>query len=213
MVWVIGRTQTNNAGDYANVHEIQKGFRLMPLSLYPDGQKPPPPKGPTQACNAARITPPRQVQQMSAVEIFRAFAELLGPNPPHAADRPMILELARIGIVPGRPFIPETLGADGIKALEEGARTASDRLAALDGRAGRVGKNGWSGGGGKVGRYGTDYVARAFTARIGLGALPAEDATISIAIRTVKAGRWMARIDTGCTSRRANSLPSGLSGP
>ena len=78
---MLGRTQTNNASDYGNVHAIQKGFHLMPLSLYPDGQK---------------------IHLIATTSLC---------------------------------------------------------------------------GGGKVGRYGTDYVARAFTARIGLGALPPEDAT------------------------------------
>lgn len=39
MVWLLGRTQTNGVADYPNVHEIQKGFVLMPLSLYPDGPR------------------------------------------------------------------------------------------------------------------------------------------------------------------------------
>jgi len=39
MVWLLGRTQTNNASDYGNVREIQKGYRLMPLSMYPDGAR------------------------------------------------------------------------------------------------------------------------------------------------------------------------------
>ncbi len=177
MVWLLGRTQTNNVSDYENVHAIQKGFHLMPLSLYPDGQRPLPPQAPRPASNSARITPPLQVQQMSGVEFFRTFAQLLAKNPPHSDDQPMMQELARIGIVPGKPFLADSLGGVGVKALEDGARAAADRLAALDGRVGRAGKNGWSGGGGKVGRYGTDYAARAATARIGLGALPPEDAT------------------------------------
>jgi hypothetical protein len=50
------------------------------------------------------------------------------------------------------------------------------RLAGLDAAVGQAGKTGWTGGGMKVGRYGTDYLARAIVARVGLGANPPEDA-------------------------------------
>src|SRR5262249_27863458 len=39
IVWLLGRTQTNGVKDYDYVHTIQKGFVLMPLSLYPDGPR------------------------------------------------------------------------------------------------------------------------------------------------------------------------------
>lgn len=175
MAWLIGRTQTNNAGDYANVHAIQRGYMLMPLSLYPDGPRA---SRPAAAAPPATpfVPPPVQVQQLSPVEFFRIFADLLARNPPHPDDQPMLQQLARIGILPGKPFDSDALGAEGLKALEEGARSMSNRLAAFDGRAGQPNKTGWTGFGMKVGRYGTDYTARAFVARIGLGALPPEDA-------------------------------------
>src|SRR5271170_1416120 len=37
IVWLLGRTQTNGASDYANVRAFQRGMRMMPLSAYPDG--------------------------------------------------------------------------------------------------------------------------------------------------------------------------------
>ena len=35
IVWLLGRTQTNGAADYDNVHTFQKGMRMMPMSAYP----------------------------------------------------------------------------------------------------------------------------------------------------------------------------------
>ena len=37
--WLLGRTQTNGASDYDNVHAFQKGMRMMPLSAYPNGEQ------------------------------------------------------------------------------------------------------------------------------------------------------------------------------
>ena len=173
MVWLIGRTQTNGASDYANVHAIQRGYLLMPLSQYPDG-----PRRQTIASAAIRApgavaTPPMRVQQLTPAQFFNTFTELLVANPPHPGDEPIMRDLAKIGIEPGKPL---ALGAEDMKALNEGAETAAKRLASLDGRNSKPGPTGWVGGAGKVGRYGTDYAVRAAVARSGLGANPPEDA-------------------------------------
>jgi len=176
MVWLLGRTQTNGASDYENVHAIQRGYVLMPLSQYPDGPKPVRPGPP--AGTPAKLTPPMQVERLTAVEFFTTFASLLEANPAHKEDAAMMRELARIGIVPGKPFQADALGPGGMKALEEAASAVSKWLAlTANGAIGTVGKTGWSGFGTKVGRYGTDYKVRAEVARMGLGANPPEDAT------------------------------------
>lgn len=179
MVWLLGRTQTNNASDYKNVHAIQDGYVLMPLSRYPDG--PAPPKVPRRKDTSDIPTPPAQVRQLSAAEFFRVFASLLEKNPPHPADAPMMKRLARIGIVPGKPFEPKALGPGGVAALEEATRAASADLEAAMKRALGPGKNGWAEFNFKVGRYGTEYKDRAIVARTGLGANPREDAEYKLA--------------------------------
>jgi len=183
MVWLIGRTQTNGPSDYDNVHAIQRGYRLMPLSRYPDGV-PPVPNGVTQRVARAEMTPPRQIERLSPLEFFSTFATLLAANPPHPDDAPMMKDLARIGIVPGKPFDPAALDPAAKLALEEGAQAASKSLNGGSGgssrRARPAGANGWSGGLAAgttaVGRYGTNYASRAAVARGGLGANPPEDA-------------------------------------
>lgn len=175
MVWLLGRTQTNGVSDYENVHAIQRGYVLMPLSLYPDGPKQAAPVAQRRPAPSS-ATPPVQVARLTPAEFFSTFAQLLVKNPPHKGDEPRMAELARIGIEPGKPFRPEALGPEGATAVDEGAQTAAKRLEAAEGALGRPGKTGWTGGGNKVGRYGTDYAARAVVARIGLGANPPEDA-------------------------------------
>jgi hypothetical protein len=176
-VWVIGRTQVNGTGDYAAVHAIQDGYALMPLSRYPKGSPPIDARDSGQRGDAVD-PPPVQVAGMSAGVFFQTFAELLEKNPPHPQDAPLMKKLARIGIMPGRSFQPEALGAERLKALEQGAKMAASQLATR-GTQGAAGEriNGWSlGFSGAVGKYGIRYKARAEVARLGLGALPPEEA-------------------------------------
>ncbi|MBZ5602568.1 MAG: DUF1254 domain-containing protein [Acidobacteriia bacterium] len=176
MVWLLGRTQTNGPSDYEFVHAIQRGYTLMPLSLYPDGPRAAPARA-TRPAGAPSGTPPQIVEKLSMIDFFTTFAQLLAANSPHKGDEPMMAQLAKIGIVPGKPFDAAALGSEGAKAVEEGASVSAKRINALDDAVGRPGKTGWGGGGGgHVGRYGTDYAQRAAVARIGLGANPPEDA-------------------------------------
>ena len=175
MAWLLGRTQTNGVADYPAVHAIQNGFVLMPLSRYPDG--------PVRITPTSRgrdmtgfVRPAEQVERLNAAEFFKLFAELLAQNPPQSGDGPMMNEIRKIGIEPGK-FDPTPLGPAGLKAIEEGAAAASARLHSLDGRNGKAGPTGWTGGSKFVGRYGTNYEASAAVAGVGLGANPPEDAT------------------------------------
>jgi hypothetical protein len=172
-VWLIGRVQTNNPADYANVHAIQRGFQIMPLSLYPDG---PLAAAVRPGGFGGRGMPPEQVAKLSAADFFTTFASLLEQNPAHAEDGAMMAQLAKIGIERGKPFRAGALGPAGVAALEAGARAAMARIEAIDRREAPRGPTGWSRGAAAVGRYGTNYAVRAMVARIGLGALPPEDA-------------------------------------
>lgn len=183
MVWLLGRTQVNGVADYGEVHAIQSGYKLVPLSQYPNGpaRAAPPAPSPAEFSPGAprNEPPPIQVQRMSAREFFQTVANLLETNPPHPQDAPLIKQLARAGILPGKVFNPEALGVEDQQAFEQGAKAAADTLATL-GFQSRVGEraNGWSSGfGAATGRYGVDYAARAAIARFGLGALPPEEAT------------------------------------
>lgn len=173
--WLIGRTQTNGPADYAFVHSLQQGYKLAPLSAYPQST---PPVALTDLNQLQRLSsspPPMEVAKMSTAEFFGMFAQLLITNPPHADDRPMMDQLARIGIVPGRPFPAVNLSPEQLQAVDAGAQAAGKALSAFDRSNLPLGKTGWTLPG-KYGRYGTNYVVRALTARYFLGILPSEDA-------------------------------------
>src|SRR5438552_1724526 len=128
--WLLGRTQTNGVSDYDFVHKIQSGFKLMPLSRYlatrSSEAQAPEPATPIatlraiQARQASAAAPPAQAARMTATEFFNLFAELLKTNPPHRGDEAMMNQLAKIGIIPGQSFQPEKLGAEHLKAVEDG---------------------------------------------------------------------------------------------
>jgi hypothetical protein len=172
-VWLLGRTQTNGASDYDNVHAFQHGMRLVPLSGFPDKEEKP--SAPPNLQRAAGAAPPDRVKAMGPAEFFAAFAQAMKANPPHAADEPMVGDLARIGLVPGQDFDPSKLSPEQLQALNEGARTAVEHIEKFVATGG-VTKPGWTSFQGTLGRYGTNYMARAVTARVAIGANPPEDA-------------------------------------
>jgi hypothetical protein len=173
-VWLLGRTQTNGASDYGHVHVFQRGMRLLPLSQFP-GTGEMGVSMPTNRQPPAGPTPPDRVTAMDAVQFFTSFAMALKVNPSHMGDTPMVKELASIGIVPGEGFNASKLAPEQLTALTEGAQSAAQRLETFV-STGAARKPGWTSFQGAVGRYGTNYMARAITARIAIGANPAEDA-------------------------------------
>ena len=173
-VWLLGRTQTNGANDYENVHAFQHGMRLIPLSQFPgQDQKPGPAPGARQPPPGP--TPPDRVRAMDSVQFFRAFANAMKRNPPHADDAPLLKEMALVGISPGHDFDASKLTPEQLAALKAGTEAAMAHLESFV-STGATREPGWTSFQGAVGRYGTNYMARAVTARVAIGANPAEDA-------------------------------------
>ena len=172
LAWILGRTQTNGPEDYAAVHAIQDGYTLVPLSQY--GKPYAPPAGSFDASVDMKTPPVEQVRHMSSAQFFGALARLLKDNPPTASEAPIVQRLARIGIVPGRPFDPDRLDPAMAKALEPAVQLAMARLQEVQKGAGKP-VNGWRIPPSNLGNYGTDYGTRAVIALIAFGAnLPAD---------------------------------------
>ena len=170
--WIIGRTQTNGAADYENVHRIQDGYKLTPLSRWGKPYKPPA-KSPVNPTWDMKTPPPVQVARMSAKDYFELFAKLLKDNPPHELDWNMVEQLKQIAIIPGEDFSFSELSAEKQKALERAVGDAQKMIAGNP--LGEV-VNGWAFAREMMGTYGTSYLRRAFIALIGLGANVPEDA-------------------------------------
>jgi hypothetical protein len=180
--WLIGRTQTNGPADYDFVHVIQEGYQLTTLSAYPAPEPPVTLNDLTQLQSANSVPPPVQVTHMSTAEFFQLFAQLLVKNPPHAEDGALVRQLARIGIIAGKPFPAVKLSPEGLKAIEDGARKVAKAIDNFDRSRLAPGKTGWTLPG-QYGNYGDNYQVRALAARYFLGILPAQDAVYLSAVR------------------------------
>jgi len=172
-LWVIGRTKTDGPADYAAVHKIQAGYKVTPLSRW----------GKTLEPVMAKIdpaidmkTPPKiQVDTMPAAKYFAYAAELLKLHPPHNTDQPMIAQMKRIGIEPGKSFDFDKLEPAVKKALQ-GAPEAAQQLMTWKMTSLAQVVDGWSMNTDTMGVYGNYYLKRAIVSQVGLGANLPEDA-------------------------------------
>ncbi|MGF6202800.1 DUF1254 domain-containing protein [Pseudomonas laurylsulfatiphila] len=172
-VWVIGRTKTDGAADYAAVHKIQAGYTVTPLSRL--GKEP---EAVTVKIDPAvdMKTPPKiQVDSMSAADYFTYAAELLKVNPPHSTDQPMLAQIKRLGIEVGKSFNMDALDPQIQAALQ---RVPQDAQALMSWKVPTLARevNGWSMNTDTMGVYGNYYLKRAIVSQVGLGANLPEDA-------------------------------------
>jgi hypothetical protein len=176
-VWIIGRTKTDGPPDYEAVHKIQAGYKVTPLSQW--GKAPQPVEVKIEPSIDMKTPPKIQVDTMPADKFFAYAAELMKVNPPHITDEPMIAQLKKIGIEPGKSFaleqVPPTIRNALATAPEEGQKLMAWKVPTLA----RV-VNGWSLNTDTMGVYGNYYLKRAIIAQLGLGANLPQDAIYPI---------------------------------
>lgn len=176
-IWILGRTQTNGPADYENVHKVQDGYRLTPLSQW--GKAYTPPTGvPTDPAVDNKTSPVVQVNKMDGVALLGRLAQLMAKNPPHPNDYPILFRMRQIGLEPGKAFDAATLDPALVKTINS---AAADALKDLE-QSGKSGAgiglhvNGWFYQTSTVGTYGTAYKLRGMGTLIGLGVNLPEDA-------------------------------------
>lgn len=173
MVWILGRTySTGTPEDYKKVWALQDQFKLVPLSSY--GKEYTAPAG-TYNPTINTKTPVRdQVNALSGEAFFNRLALLLKDNPPTDADAVIAAKMSKIGIVPGDKFIINPADVGVKEAVKQTPKLGLEKIMAQETEAGKV-VNGWVITNG-TGKYGTDYLQRAFVAFFGLGANLPDDA-------------------------------------
>jgi hypothetical protein len=172
-VWIIGRTKTDGPADYDAVHQIQAGYKITPLSEW--GKTPTPITAKVDPSVDVKTPPKTLVDTMPAGKFFAYAAELLKLHPPHITDQPIIAQMRRIGIEPGKSFDITKLDPAVQKALETVPQDAQQLLKWKLPTLARV-ANGWSMNTDTMGVYGNYYLKRALITQYGLGANLPEDA-------------------------------------
>lgn len=172
-VWIIGRTQTNGPKDYEEVHKVQDGFRITPLSRW---ERDPLPITVQVDPTVDMQTPAlEQVNGMPAAKYFSYAAKLLKTHPPHITDQPILARMQRLGLRVGQDFQPEQASPIVQRALEQASARG---LKAMQTRLPTLARsfNGWQMNTDTMGVYGNNYLKRAIIAMAGLGANLPEDA-------------------------------------
>lgn len=201
-VWIIGRTKTDGPSDYDAVHKIQAALKITPLSEW---DKPPKPVEAKIDPSVDMKTPPKvQVDTMQAGAYFAYAAELLKLQPPHLTDEPIIAQMKRIGIEPGKSFDIASLSPAVRKGVEAAPQEAQALMKWKVPTLARV-VNYWSMNTDTMGVYGNYYLKRAIVTQLGLGANLAEDAIypLNLADETGKpldgANRYTIHFEKGAT--------------
>jgi hypothetical protein len=172
-VWVIGRTKTDGPPDYPAVHKIQAGYKVTPLSEW--GRAPNPVEVKIDPSIDMKTPPKTQADTMTGENYFAYATELMKLHPPHLTDQPILAQMKRIGIEPGKSF--DFAKADPLvkKAVEDAPAHARRLMEWKLPTLARV-ANHWSMNTDTMGVYGNYYLKRAIVTQQGLGANLPEDA-------------------------------------
>lgn len=174
-VFIIGRVYADGTpADYAKVNAAQREFKLVPLSSYGKPYTPPAGKiDPTAPSVKDKVRD--VISAMNTETYFNALAKSMAVNPPVLPqDAPIVTEMAKIGLVPGKPFDLAKLPPDDQAALADVPKIATVQIGGQMETGNKV-VNGWlltSG----TGDYGTNYLWRATIADFGWGANLTKDA-------------------------------------
>lgn len=171
---ILGRVYSDgSAADLAQVHSLQKAFKLVPLSSYGKTYTPPQGQtgGPYQPSQKVRDI----IDAMSTSQYFKFMATAMKANPPVLPeDAPMVAQMAKIGLVAGQPFDMSKLDPAVQAALVKINPKAMAQISAMQKKGGKI-FNGWLVPG-SAGVYGTNFLQRAYIAAYGWPANVPEDA-------------------------------------
>jgi hypothetical protein len=173
-LFIIGRVYCSGTPeDLAAVHALQANFKMVPLSSF--GK----PYTPTPGTAGGPYTPKDVVRDVidgwTTQQYFDFMAKQMAVSPPVLPqDGPIVAEMAKVGLEPGKPFTISALDPAVQRSLGNVNQLAMAQISAMQKNAGIV-RNGWVIPGAN-GSYGTDYLSRAYISAYGWGANLPQDA-------------------------------------
>ena len=173
---ILGRTYANGTvEDYKAVNDLQAQYKITPLAAWGKTYTPvPPPVNPKPGFSMT-AKPQEAILAMGTQGYFNLMAKLMGGDaPPAPEDAPILANMAKIGIVPGKPFEMGKLDPDVQTALKNIPQTALNKIEANKDALGAM-VDGWVVTKG-LGTYGADYMKRAVVAAFGWPANQQDDA-------------------------------------
>jgi len=174
---ILGRTYADGTEqDYKVVNELQAHYKITPLSAWGKPYTPvAPPVNPNPGFSMTD-KPQLVILAMGTDGYFNLMTKLMAEAaPPAAEDAPMLARMAKIGIVPGKPFEMSKLDPAVQAALKDIPQTALKKIEANQRALGEI-VDGWIVTKG-LGTYGpASYLKRAVVAAFGWPANQERDA-------------------------------------
>jgi hypothetical protein len=172
---LLGRVQQNGPADLPAAAAFLDNVTMTPLSAWGTNYTPPATAPVTSNVSADPLasTSYAEVANMTPDVFYGGMATVMAGNPPYSVDKPVVDQIARIGIVPGTSFAWNSLNATMQNAIAQGYQ---DGIAQVNAAAahwpGVVVANGWNATY-NIGAYGTNYTLRAgLTLALGGGPIP-----------------------------------------
>lgn len=165
-VWIINRFQTNGQSDFEAIRVLQDALKIT---------------APENVNAVAIDAPSKPVHELSGEEFFRYACAMMTVIPAHDADSAMLDRMKSIGLVPTANLDVAALSPDVQSALHN-APAAAQKAMQENGWASTKSVNGWLIPLHQIGRFGSEYLARAAVAKNLLGANIPEDVVYPLAI-------------------------------
>ncbi|MET8942070.1 DUF1254 domain-containing protein [Streptomyces sp. NPDC004542] len=192
-VLIVGRTLVAGEDDLADVHALQRQYRLAPLHLFgKEGVPLPESRDVLEPVDAAR----------DPLGPWKTLNAMLAENPPPRHHEVLLQQFAEIGVGPGLDVEaqPESVKQSLIRAASTGAAMLEQQL--LSGEWAQV-VNGWRYPPPRMGRFGDDFLKRAAEQSfVGVAANDPEEAVYLAAFHDangdkLSTGRYELRFEPG----------------
>lgn len=173
---ILGRIYADGTEeDYKKVNLLQDQLKITPLSAWGQNYVYKAPAVDPNPGFSMTAKPQEVINDMSIQTYFNLMSKLMGSvAPPKPEDAPILDRMAKIGLVPGKPFDISKLDPSIQARVTEAGKLGMEQINENQKNMGKL-VNGWTISKG-LGVYGTDYLKRATVAAFGWPANLEKDA-------------------------------------